>query len=221
MGEKEFDFISQKLKVPGTSYSIQIGFLGDTWLSRIIKAENIIAEKKYDDIKQKFPNQNEIVNWVLYSIAIPDLNPHRIMKTIQTVAKEALKYKEKFDIEKRSEKKEKPKITKEMLQKQQNNYEKKLNFLVSIKNKIENGATGNEILREYDNYPRHFAGILRMYDTTLTKIGENKIINHILKERKTSRTFSRLDSMDSYLKIIKNEIEVTEKNIKELIKQQK
>ncbi|MGM0470312.1 MAG: hypothetical protein ACQERB_16045, partial [Promethearchaeati archaeon] len=100
-------------------------------------------------------------------------------------------------------------------------YETKLNFLVSIKNKIENGATGNEILREYDNYPRHFAGILRMYDTTLTKIGENKIINHILKERKISRTFSRLDSMDSYLKIIKNEIEVTEKNIKELIKQQK
>jgi len=221
MEEKRLDFITQKLKVLGTSYSLQIGFLGDTWLSRIIKAENIIAEKKYEDIEEKFPNQNEIVNWVLYSIPIPNLNPHRIMKTIQTLAKEALKYKEKFDIEKRGEKKEEPKITKDMLQKQEKNYEKKLNFLVSIKNKIENGATGNEILREYDNYPRHFAGILRMYDTTLTKIGENKIINNILKERKTSKTFPRLDSMDSYLKVMKNEIEVTEKNIKELIEQQK
>jgi len=221
MEEKRLDFITQKLKILGTSYSLQIGFLGDTWLSRIIKAENIIAEKKYEDIEEKFPNQNEIVNWVLYSIPIPNLNPHRIMKTIQTLAKEALKYKEKFDIEKRGEKKEEPKITKDMLQKQEKNYEKKLNFLVSIKNKIENGATGNEILREYDNYPRHFAGILRMYDTTLTKIGENKIINNILKERKTSKTFPRLDSMDSYLKVMKNEIEVTEKNIKELIEQQK
>ncbi|TFF94198.1 MAG: hypothetical protein EU543_01835 [Promethearchaeota archaeon] len=221
MGEKKYDFITKRLQFPGTSYSLQIGFLGDTWLSRIIKAENIIAEKDYEDIEEKFPNQNEIVNWVLYSIPIPNLNPHRIMNTIQTLAKEALKYKEKFDIEKRGEKKEEPKITKEMLQKQQKNYGKKLNFLVSIKNKIENGATGNEILHEYDNYPRHFAGILRMYDTTLTKIGENKIINHILKERKASKTFARLDSMDSYLKIIKNEIEVTEKNIKELIEQQK
>jgi len=37
-----------------------------------------------------FPNHNLIVGWVLRTVAIPNINPHQIMKTIQTLAKQAI-----------------------------------------------------------------------------------------------------------------------------------
>jgi len=37
-----------------------------------------------------FPNQNLIVGWVLRTVAIPNINPHQIMKTTQALAKQAM-----------------------------------------------------------------------------------------------------------------------------------
>jgi len=37
-----------------------------------------------------FPNQNLIVGWVLRTVAIPNINPHQIMKTTQALAKQAI-----------------------------------------------------------------------------------------------------------------------------------
>jgi len=37
-----------------------------------------------------FPNHNLIVGWVLRTVAIPNINPHQIMKTIQALAKQAI-----------------------------------------------------------------------------------------------------------------------------------
>jgi len=37
-----------------------------------------------------FPNQNLIVGWVLRTVAIPNINPHQIMKTVQALTKQAI-----------------------------------------------------------------------------------------------------------------------------------
>ena len=41
-----------------------------------------------------FPNQNLIVGWVLRTVAIPNINPHQIMKTTQALTKQAITRKE-------------------------------------------------------------------------------------------------------------------------------
>ena len=37
-----------------------------------------------------FPNQNLIVGWVLRTVAIPNINPHQIMKTTHALTKQAI-----------------------------------------------------------------------------------------------------------------------------------
>ncbi|MBD3212978.1 MAG: hypothetical protein GF311_10250 [Candidatus Lokiarchaeota archaeon] len=216
MIKSKFDFLTQKLKVPGTSYSLQLGFVGDVWISRVLKADNVIATHEYEKCEVKYPNQNDIVNWVLRAVAVPDLNPHRIMKTIQRLAKEVVAQKQSYDHKREQITKESKEKTEDIAKKQRKIYEEKLNFFNTIKSKIETGATGNEILLEYDNYPRHFAGILRMYDATLKRIGDTKINNYILKERKGSTKFSRLDSMDAYLEVIKVEQKSIQNQLQQL-----
>jgi hypothetical protein len=49
---------------------------------------------KDEDVQGDFPNQNIIVGWVLRTVAIPNINPHQIMKTTQALVKQALKKKE-------------------------------------------------------------------------------------------------------------------------------
>ncbi len=41
-----------------------------------------------------FPNQNLIVGWVLRTVAIPNINPHQIMKTTHALTKQAITRKE-------------------------------------------------------------------------------------------------------------------------------
>ncbi|MHA1479081.1 MAG: GTP-binding protein, partial [Promethearchaeota archaeon] len=50
---------------------------------------------KDDDMSAAgFPNQNLIVGWVLRTVAIPNINPHQIMKTTQALTKQAITNKE-------------------------------------------------------------------------------------------------------------------------------
>ncbi|MEE9379584.1 MAG: zinc ribbon domain-containing protein [Candidatus Lokiarchaeia archaeon] len=49
---------------------------------------------KDEDVEGGFPNQNLIVGWVLRTVAIPNINPHQVMKTTQALVKQALKKKE-------------------------------------------------------------------------------------------------------------------------------
>ncbi len=41
-----------------------------------------------------FPNQNIMVGWVLRTVAIPNINPHQIMKTVHALTKQAITNKE-------------------------------------------------------------------------------------------------------------------------------
>lgn len=97
MTEQGFIPLSSQLGIPGTSYRVQLGSINDKWASRLLKGNDIIDSYVYKDEdvgEQGFPNQNMIVGWVLRTIAIPNINPHQIMKTTQVLVKQARQKKE-------------------------------------------------------------------------------------------------------------------------------
>jgi hypothetical protein len=63
----------------------------------LLKGNSVIDSYVYkeDDMSASgFPNQNLIVGWVLRTVAIPNINPHQIMKTTQALTKQAITRKE-------------------------------------------------------------------------------------------------------------------------------
>ncbi len=96
MTEKGFIPLTSELGVPGTSYRIQLGDINEKWAVRLIKGRDVIDSYvfKDEDVEGDFPNQNIIVGWVLRTVAIPNINPHQVMKTTQALVKQALKRKE-------------------------------------------------------------------------------------------------------------------------------
>lgn len=96
MTERGFEPLTSQLGVPGTSYRLQLGLINDKWASRLLKGKDVIDSYVYkdEDVESGFPNQNLIVGWVLRTVAIPNINPHQIMKTTQALVKQALQKKE-------------------------------------------------------------------------------------------------------------------------------
>jgi hypothetical protein len=94
--EKGFMPLTGELGVPGTSYRIQLGLINEKWASRLLKGRNVIDSYVYkdEDTESGFPNQNLIVGWVLRTVAIPNINPHQVMKTTQALVKQAIQKKE-------------------------------------------------------------------------------------------------------------------------------
>ncbi|MFO7794698.1 MAG: hypothetical protein ACQERB_00815 [Promethearchaeati archaeon] len=97
MTEKGFEPLSSQLGIPGTSYRLQLGLINEKWASRILKGNNIIDSYVYkdEDVEGGYPNQNLIVGWVLRTVAIPNINPHQVMKTTQALMKQARENKDK------------------------------------------------------------------------------------------------------------------------------
>ncbi|MFX1302196.1 MAG: hypothetical protein ACFFBV_09315 [Promethearchaeota archaeon] len=96
MAEKGFIPLTSELGVPGTSYRIQLGEINEKWAIRLLKGRDIIDSYvfKDEDVQGDFPNQNLIVGWVLRTVAIPNINPHQVMKTTQALVKQAIQKKD-------------------------------------------------------------------------------------------------------------------------------
>ncbi|MHA1490219.1 MAG: zinc ribbon domain-containing protein [Promethearchaeota archaeon] len=94
MTEQGFIPLSGQLGIPGTSYRLQLGLINEMWASRLLKGGSVLDSYVYKEVKGDFPNQNLIVGWVLRSVAIPNINPHQIMKTTQALVKQAIERKE-------------------------------------------------------------------------------------------------------------------------------
>ncbi len=93
MAEKGFQPLSSQLGIPGTSYRIQLGLINGKFAIRLLKGNSVIDSYvfKDEDISESgIPNQNLMVSWVLRTVAIPNINPHQVMKTIQALVKQAL-----------------------------------------------------------------------------------------------------------------------------------
>ena len=96
MTEKGFIPLTGELGISGTSYRIQLGLINEKWASRLLKGKGVLDSYVYkdEDTSGGFPNQNLIVGWVLRTVAIPNINPHQVMKTTQALVKQAIKRKE-------------------------------------------------------------------------------------------------------------------------------
>ncbi len=99
MVEGEFEPLTNQLGVSGTSYKIQLGLINNQWASRLVKGNNVLASKVYElDEGQSTPNINYIVGWVLQASAIPNINPHQVMKSAQALMNQAKQKLEKKEI---------------------------------------------------------------------------------------------------------------------------
>ncbi len=99
MTEQGFIPLTGQLGISGTSYRLQLGLINGKWASRLMKGKDVLDSYVYKEmeVEGEYPNQNFIVGWVLRTVAIPNINPHQIMKTTQALVKQA--------IEKKNEKK--------------------------------------------------------------------------------------------------------------------
>ncbi|TXT66931.1 MAG: hypothetical protein BAJALOKI1v1_240027 [Promethearchaeota archaeon] len=90
MSEENFEPLTAQLGVPGTSYKIQLGLINDQWASRLVKGNSVLASNVYElDEGESSPNINYIVGWVLQTSAIPNINPHQVMKSAQALMNQA------------------------------------------------------------------------------------------------------------------------------------
>jgi hypothetical protein len=96
VSDKGFEPLSSQLGIAGTSYRIQLGLINGRWASRLLKGNDVIDSYVYkdEDVQGEYPNQNIIVGWVLRTVAIPNINPHQVMKTTQALVKQAIEKKE-------------------------------------------------------------------------------------------------------------------------------
>ncbi len=93
MAEKGFEPLSSQLGISGTSYRIQLGLINGKFAIRLLKGNSVIDSyvfKDEDITESGIPNQNLLVGWVLRTVAIPNINPHQVMKTIQALVKQAI-----------------------------------------------------------------------------------------------------------------------------------
>lgn len=96
MSEKDFEPLTSQLGIAGTSYRLQLGLINEKWASRLMKGrDSIIDSYIYDNVEGITPNGNRIVSWVLKTVAIPNINPHQIMKTTQFLLRQARENKDK------------------------------------------------------------------------------------------------------------------------------
>ena len=101
MAEKGFEPLSSQLGIPGTSYRVQLGLINGKFATRLLKGNSVIDSyvfKDEDITESGIPNQNLIVSWVLRTVAIPNINPHQVMKTTQALVKQAIEKKEQKKI---------------------------------------------------------------------------------------------------------------------------
>lgn len=96
MSEKDFEPLTSQLGIAGTSYRLQLGLINEKWASRLMKGKDTIIDSYiYDNVEGITPNGNRIVSWVIKTVAIPNINPHQIMKTTQFLLRQARENKDK------------------------------------------------------------------------------------------------------------------------------
>ena len=85
--------------IPGTKYRIQFGLINGIKAICLLKDNTVIDYYYYeeDSSASGFLNQKLIVGWVLRTVAIPNINPHQIMKRVQILTKHLIENKDQGD----------------------------------------------------------------------------------------------------------------------------
>ena len=92
MSGKNDEFIpyTSELGIPGSSYRLSMGIVNSKWAVRLSKGEETLDSNVFQDSDlSRVPNADDITRWILMVMAIPNLNPHQIMKTVGFVRQQA------------------------------------------------------------------------------------------------------------------------------------
>jgi len=92
MSEKQQDFqpLTPQLGIAGSSYQLQMGKVNGFWAIRLVKGKNVLASKVYKE-SDELPLGNHLTGWALSVIAIPNINPYQIQKTIGFIRQKAMR----------------------------------------------------------------------------------------------------------------------------------
>lgn len=88
MSSEGFIPLSNQLGIVGSSYGVQLGKINDKWAVRLVKGNEVLDSKVFEETGDP-PNANAIVGWILQVIAIPNVNPYQIAKSVGFVRQEA------------------------------------------------------------------------------------------------------------------------------------
>lgn len=92
MAGKSDEFIpyTSELGIPGSSYRLSMGVINGKWAVRLAKGDDILDSNVFQDSElDKIPNADDITRWVLMVLAIPNINPYQIMKSVGFIRQQA------------------------------------------------------------------------------------------------------------------------------------
>jgi hypothetical protein len=80
------DFVpySSPLGIPGSSYSAQLGKIGEQWALRLVKGREILEQGLFDEL-----NGNKFIAFIIQNVAIPMINPYQISQSVKALIKMA------------------------------------------------------------------------------------------------------------------------------------
>jgi len=88
---QDFQPLTPQLGIAGSSYQLQMGKVNGYWAIRLVKGSNVLASKVYKENPDEIPLGNHLTGWALSVIAIPNINPYQIQKTIGFIRQKAMR----------------------------------------------------------------------------------------------------------------------------------
>lgn len=88
---QDFQPLTPQLGIAGSSYQLQMGKVNGFWAIRLVKGKNVLASKVYKENPDEIPLGNHLTGWALSVIAIPNINPYQIQKTIGFIRQKAMR----------------------------------------------------------------------------------------------------------------------------------
>jgi RNA polymerase subunit RPABC4/transcription elongation factor Spt4 len=85
MAENEnFVPYSSPMPIPGSSYSAQVGKVDEKWALRLVKGRDVLDTGYFSEL-----NGNQIIAFIIQSLAIPMINPYQISQSVKALIKQA------------------------------------------------------------------------------------------------------------------------------------
>jgi RNA polymerase subunit RPABC4/transcription elongation factor Spt4 len=86
MPEQSGDFVpySSPMPIPGSSYSAQVGKVQERWALRLVKGREVLDTGYFNEL-----NGNQIIAYIIQSLAIPMINPYQISQSVKALIKQA------------------------------------------------------------------------------------------------------------------------------------
>jgi len=85
MSENEsFVPYSSPMPIPGSSYAAQVGKVNEKWALRLVKGRDVLDTGYFDEL-----NGNQIIAYIIQSLAIPMINPYQISQSVKALITQA------------------------------------------------------------------------------------------------------------------------------------